>query len=201
MLYNCGGIEGYNYILDSETGTCRLVKNGSFDENSINRGSLSPAKLKMLYGFVDSNFGLDKDLCTYEVEFNNNYSADIQLCIGIVNISSSFVKFRNANDISKYLKNFLYGQYCIFLLVRSIHSLVFTPNFWQIRLWAYLYYCLPLPVQMLDCLFGFVRSYDFDGLNSIFGGALIDTLTLRIDGNIVRSHIESTKNNVIGWYN
>lgn len=203
MLYDLGRLDDYVYIYNTDDSSCRLMHKCYVDEceESSYRGSLSPAKLKMLYPkFVNNRSGVLMDLFQYDVEFYGFGVVTFVASIGLINMTSKNVKHM---ILSKYYERFSYGDYMLLLMIRQISRLSYasafasTPCLWDFVIDKNKYECIPFPLQMLEHV---LKSHDFVYIDSLFNNVLFDSLRVYMNNRSWLVAKRDIKDLDIRWY-
>lgn len=205
MFYDCGSVDNYSYIFDTEDGSCELVKQDSLVDIEINkladRGSLSPVKLKMLFGFKDyANNSMMYRICTYYI--NENIVLHVRLHIRLVYLSKD-VKYYTIRTSQEY-KDFCYNGYMLFLVVTSgshdmVGKLCSKPNFRHLVFNYVDYLGIQLPLQMLPYMNRLAKEHNFYELDRAFGGFIFSNLTMLDKGGFWKTNTEKLDEDNIFW--
>lgn len=184
MLYNCGSIEGYDYIYNSDDNSCKLVERDSYygEKRTIgvvdlpDKGSLNLSKLKMVYGFKDISYGAVLNLCEYEIYFTHVGYTKFRLSIRVLvldNISAMSVLDWSRN------KDFNFNGYTLLLMIEQFKCTLSLPRVKTVpplcvdmieseKFYSYLQF----PLVMLDCIVRHAKAQGFMRIDEMFNGAL-----------------------------
>lgn len=184
MFYDCGSLGNYSYIFDTEDNSCELVDKsrlqGVHVEELFDRGSIQPAKLKMLYSFKGVNLVSSMyNICIYNIGVST-----INLNVRLVDLRGKNVEYQS-EDYCNEMTDFCYDGYMLFLMLthgtfNETGNLVSFPLYRRLIIGAFMYIGIPIPAQMLYYMDRFVKSHDFESLDRIFGGFLFSNFHKKI---------------------
>lgn len=207
MFYMCGSIGDYEYVYDSDDGSCELIPDSKISQIQVLSGVVNPhmnlAKLRMLYGFKPDSDCLCLYLCNYFIDFFG-FGVRIFLRVYLLSSDNIYHYYGNIDELhgfcfgsdNKYFLFLSFIQYDVFEerfdSLEFIQRKLMMKNDMEFR-------GIPFPLHMMNYMMSFVKKHDFIGLDSAFGGALFRGLKLRSnDGIWINRHGVLNERN-IAW--
>lgn len=226
MFYNCGELDDYRYIYDSNTGRCSLMLRGRIVSERIKaeriKNDFNFTKIRMLYNFIDVSpiklgiinnlndvVNLVFNLCDYKVQFSG-YAlyTGVRLNFRLLKIGNRQDRYLGSMynygriDTETEIDMFSSGGFMIVLTFESIHdslmvpSLNSFPKMRHIRILDKDYIGIPVPVQMLNYAVNVAREHNFKSLNAAFSGMFLDNLVRHGSSHVV----SELKDENIKWW-
>lgn len=187
MFYECGQLNNYVYVYDSDDNTCELVKkkrlkdSGIVLSNECIMNSFDIARLRMMYPFESDIVSLYYDAFSYKVEFKNREIILIDVSFRIFDRLKILKVYNGVGDI---LESLCFGNSNKFLFL-EIHQ---ADTFQEPIESELPFRCIrrisdiigyPVPPQMFTYIMNLVKIHDFDSIDRAMCGSLFKNLVIR----------------------
>lgn len=187
MFYDCGLLNDYRYVYDSDDDSCELVDNKKLLDSNIVvsneyiSGSFDIPRLRMMYNFKNDAYSLFLNVCSYRIIFDNSDVFLLYLNFRIFDIVDVLEDYNMPID---ELKSVRFGNSNKFLFMELYKPHLFynsrstKPSLRCIR---YVFFGFPVPVQMFIYVMNLAKMSDFDSIDRAFNGALFKNMRVKSD--------------------
>lgn len=207
MLYDCGHVDDYVYVYDSENGKCSLLKSDACrcSLQRVSNKSFSFAKLRMLYNFHGMEFNYLLSLFRYGIKFmvypdflmEFGFRLFNKHACSIYGGSGNWFYDCDSSIILRELDDFSVDDWFLFMYCNPIFTkadIRSSIKFRHVQFSnGYFIYGIPAPVHMLQYVSNLCSLGDQEGVDEALGGFICKNMEIYYTGfseSVMRWHKE-----------